>query len=88
MRKAVSFLALSFLCGVPAEAGDPTICRWTYLPPTIDGKGDDSGDGSTDGGFGSSIDGAKTNVGGGGDEAVERKNPFAALREWRAEKTA
>ena len=42
MRKAVSFLALSFLCGVPVEAGDPTICRWTYLPPTIDGKGDDA----------------------------------------------
>ena len=41
MRKAVSFLALSFLCGVAVEAGDPTICRWTYLPPTIDGKGDD-----------------------------------------------
>jgi hypothetical protein len=53
-----------------------------------DGSGDGSGDGSTDGGFGSSIDGAKTNVGGGGDEAVERKNPFAALREWRAEETA
>ncbi|MBC8347120.1 MAG: hypothetical protein H8E24_00670, partial [Verrucomicrobia bacterium] len=41
MRKAVSFLALSFLCGVHAEAGEPSVCRWTYVPPVIDGKGDD-----------------------------------------------
>ena len=42
MIKAVSFLALSFLCGVLAEAADHTLCRWTYLAPVIDGKDDDA----------------------------------------------
>jgi len=40
--KTVSFLALSSLCGVLAEAAEPTVCRWTHLPPVIDGKDDDA----------------------------------------------
>ncbi|SVA49547.1 uncharacterized protein METZ01_LOCUS102401, partial [marine metagenome] len=33
---------MSFLFGFLAEAAEPTLCRWTHVPPVIDGKDEDS----------------------------------------------
>mgnify|MGYP001175878625 CR=1 FL=1 len=56
-----------------------------------EGEMDVISSGGSDGGSNGSIDGVTTSAGSagsGGDEVAERKNPFEALQEWRAEKTA